>query len=178
MKRCKGCGRELPVEDFYADKSCKDGLKSKCKGCAKKDTSRWRTDNRERYLAQARDRDRRLRAKGETWADKYPEKNKERCRKQHHRRRQEVLAAYGGAVCACCGETEDAFLTIDHINGGGRQHRLQAGVKGDFYAWLKRNGFPPGFQVLCWNCNHAKHVLGECPHQKKPQHWHRVQYPA
>jgi hypothetical protein len=69
-------------------------------------------------------------------------------------------------------------LTIDHINGGGRQHRLQAGVKGDFYTWLKRNGFPPGFQVLCWNCNHAKHVLGECPHQKKPQHWHRVQDPA
>lgn len=166
-KLCKVCGEELPVEDFYADKSCKDGLQSKCKGCAKKDTNKWRKANREKYLAQARKRDTQLRKEKRTWAHRFPEKERERQIKQHQRLRQEVLAAYGGPVCACCGETEEVFLTIDHIDGGGRQHRLQSGVKGDFYAWLKRNGFPSGFQVLCWNCNHAKHVLGQCPHQKQ-----------
>jgi hypothetical protein len=31
--------------------------------------------------------------------------------------KQEVFAAYG-AACACCGEREIKFLTIDHTNGG------------------------------------------------------------
>jgi hypothetical protein len=26
--------------------------------------------------------------------------------------------------CVCCGETERDFLTLDHINGGGGQHRV------------------------------------------------------
>jgi hypothetical protein len=31
------------------------------------------------------------------------------------------------------------------------------------YLWLKREGFPAGFRVLCFNCNHAAHVNGgEC----------------
>ena len=34
--------------------------------------------------------------------------------------------------------------------------------------WLKRNDYPPGFQVLCHNCNWAKHALGRCPHQPAP----------
>lgn len=26
-------------------------------------------------------------------------------------------------------------------------------------------GWPPGYQVLCHNCNVAKRILGTCPHQ-------------
>jgi len=32
--------------------------------------------------------------------------------------------------------------------------------------WLKKNNWPEGFQVLCYNCNSAKRVDGICPHQK------------
>ncbi len=33
--------------------------------------------------------------------------------------------------------------------------------------WLITNNFPKGFQILCWNCNYAKGVFGECPHKIK-----------
>lgn len=76
--------------------------------------------------------------------------------------RAAVFEHYGKA-CACCGESEDAFLTIDHINGGGSQQRKKIGT---MYRWLVRNDFPPEFQTLCWNCNAAKHIRGCCPHQR------------
>ena len=83
---------------------------------------------------------------------------------QRRRRKIEAIAAYGGK-CACCGESELQFLCIDHINGGGNKHR--ATIKGgslNFYRWLKRNGYPYGFRVLCWNCNASYGLFGNCPH--------------
>jgi|SRR5579884_1796718 len=78
---------------------------------------------------------------------------------------------YGGARCACCGETELCFLTIDHINGGGRAHLRQMAQDGPFatiYQWLRDNHYPPGFQVLCANCNMGRWRNGGiCPHQSK-----------
>jgi hypothetical protein len=81
--------------------------------------------------------------------------------------RDEVFAAYGGYRCACCDETEPVFLEIDHIDGGGRAERKALGKYGgqNFYHWLHRNGCPPGYRVLCSNCNIAIHLLGTCPHQ-------------
>lgn len=77
----------------------------------------------------------------------------------------ECIGHYGGC-CGCCGESILAFLAIDHMNGGGTQHRKSEKISGSrFYSWLKKNNFPDGFQVLCHNCNWAKYVLGECPHK-------------
>jgi hypothetical protein len=36
--------------------------------------------------------------------------------------REDVIAAYGGR-CACCGEFERDFLTLDHVNNDGAEHR-------------------------------------------------------
>lgn len=80
--------------------------------------------------------------------------------------RDNVFAHYGGYCCACCGETTPEFLSIDHVNGRGNQHRRQVGSGGTFYNWLRRNNFPPGFRVLCFNCNCAMGFFGQCPHQK------------
>jgi len=82
--------------------------------------------------------------------------------------REQVIQAYGGPECVCCGETERAFLCIDHVRGGGYKHRKEIGT-GSLYRWLRKNGFPPGFQVLCFNCNMGK-VLnhGICPHERLP----------
>jgi hypothetical protein len=88
----------------------------------------------------------------------------------HKARRAEAIAAYGGH-CACCGESHPAFLTIDHIAGGGNAHRRSLTATGaiagssNFYAWLKKNKFPAGFQLLCHNCNFAK-SHGGCPHRE------------
>lgn len=75
-----------------------------------------------------------------------------------------------GSSCYCCGETEPAFLCIDHVNGGGNQHKREtfghSKVGGyALYRWLIRNDFPEGFQFLCFNCNCAKQYNpGGCPH--------------
>jgi hypothetical protein len=81
----------------------------------------------------------------------------------------QVFEAYGGFKCACCGETEPLFLSIDHIDNNGSEMRRN-GIHGrsgtQFYQWLRKNGFPDGFQVLCMNCNVGKHRNGGvCPHQ-------------
>jgi hypothetical protein len=79
-------------------------------------------------------------------------------------KRSEVMAHYGNR-CACCGESTPEFLSIDHINGGGRKHRKEIG-SGNMYRWIIDNGFPDSFQILCHNCNQAKGYYGECPHKK------------
>src|SRR5579863_513503 len=74
----------------------------------------------------------------------------------NQRLRYETLVHYSSdpPSCSCCGEPYFEFLTIDHINGGGRQHRMLLGyVKLD--VWLRANNYPPGYRVLCMNCNHA-----------------------
>ncbi len=64
----------------------------------------------------------------------------------------EMIEAYGG-VCVLCGETYSEFLTIDHINGNGSEHRRSIGNK-SIYAWLKEQGWPQGeYRLLCANCN-------------------------
>jgi hypothetical protein len=77
----------------------------------------------------------------------------------------EAFDAYGGAKCACCGETLFEGLTIDHINGDGKAHRKVAGAGTGLYRWLKLHDFPPGFQVLCATCNLAKGTGDHCPHK-------------
>lgn len=95
----------------------------------------------------------------------------ERHKETLYRRKSEVFQAYGGVKCACCGEERMPFLTLDHIDGKGADHRRELfgnrrnGAGEVMYRWLRKQGFPAGFQVLCWNCNWAKHSLGECPHQ-------------
>jgi hypothetical protein len=76
--------------------------------------------------------------------------------------KREVIAIYGG-VCTCCAESEIAFLTIDHINNDGAEHRRKIGKR--IYCWLKQHEFPSDFQVLCFNCNCGKRINGGiCPH--------------
>jgi hypothetical protein len=80
------------------------------------------------------------------------------------------LAHYGGC-CRCCGESTDELLSIDHIEGGGNQHRKAINRYGtDMYRWLKAQGFPPGFRVLCHNCNLARGRYGYCPHEEQAGH--------
>lgn len=92
-------------------------------------------------------------------------------RRSHLADRAAALDAYGRA-CACCGENIEVFLTIDHTAGDGSAHRQEitngrgrAAGSRPLYRWLRKHGYPSGFQVLCFNCNYAKHQLGTCPHQ-------------
>jgi hypothetical protein len=88
----------------------------------------------------------------------------------YYRLRHNAIMAYGGYRCACCDEGEPLFLNIDHVNNDGSRDRRQIGHHKKFWKWLQANGYPPGYQVLCSNCNHGKHRNGgTCPHKKRPR---------
>lgn len=101
------------------------------------------------------------------------EHQKERCkyRKDQRRRyRLRVLEHYGGnpPKCACCGENQLEFLTIDHKMHDGSRHRKTIGHATIFYRWIFKNNFPEDFQVLCFNCNCGREIAGGiCPHKNK-----------
>jgi len=83
----------------------------------------------------------------------------------------EALDAYGGARCTCCGEQQIEFLTLDHLNDDGAEQRRALtgknyGSIAKFYAWLKREGYPPlSLTVRCLNCNAGRYRSGgTCPH--------------
>lgn len=81
----------------------------------------------------------------------------------------EVLGHYSNGTyrCACCAESEPRFLTLDHVNGNGNQHRRETNTRGiGMYRLLKKQGYPGGFQVLCMNCNFAKSAYSICPHKR------------
>ena len=75
----------------------------------------------------------------------------------------EAIVKYGGA-CVCCGETELAFLVLDHVNGGGTKARGSYAYTE--YARILREPIDRArVQVLCANCNMAKERLEGCPHK-------------
>lgn len=108
-------------------------------------------------------------------AAEYREQNREAARATANRRNKErwrglklkAIEVFGGK-CACCGEAGIEFLTIDHVNNDGNEHRkVVKHVAFGIYGWLEREGYPKdGLQLLCWNCNMAKRANnGVCPHQ-------------
>jgi len=108
----------------------------------------------------------------------YYRKNKARELVRIKRNKEKVkintLTHYGKGRLACviCGESRLACLSIDHINGGGNTHRRQLKLERErkisekrsfsgwnFYVWLKKEGYPEGYQTLCMNCQFCKRVL-------------------
>lgn len=137
--RCTKCGNDKDIKDFYirSESSSAKQVASDCKDCHKKQKAEWRQKN----------------------IDLVRQKSREAIRKI----RREVIEHYGN-LCVCCGEQQYEFLTMDHIEGGGNKHRKELKSQG-LARWLRYNKFPTGFQVLCFNCNNAKHNYKVCPHK-------------
>jgi hypothetical protein len=111
----------------------------------------------------------------------YREQRRKNVIKTRKRARQAVLEHYsnGALSCACCGENEEEFLTIDHVEGNGGKERTALFGRRDaggyrFYAWLIRNNYPSGYQVLCMNCNFSKRRGNICAHKRRIEGWAAV----
>jgi len=99
---------------------------------------------------------------------KWRQKNKVHCNKLYRERilrlRMRVINGYGGK-CACCGETEIKFLSIDHkFNGKGNPAKRHPNSRA-MYWYILREKFPDNMQILCHNCNFSKGAYGKCPHE-------------
>lgn len=166
---------------------------SRCPPCQ----AAWKLDYVNRHKAQGAEASRRYRQSlGDEYRRKTAQRRKDRmsemtpeelanfraCERAKTKRliaklKDEAFVAYGGWRCACCGESERLFLSIDHIDGNGRKMREIHGQTGMFYRWLKKCGYPPGFQILCINCNFGKHQNGGvCPHQVRRNDYPEREY--
>lgn len=154
LKTCIKCGvPQNPVEDFYqSTRRRKDGTTwpdSTCKGCVKKRSIAWTANRTPKQKAKTS-------ATGRTY---------------RNRLRDLVFVAYGGYVCACCGESEKKFLSLDHMNNDGAKFRKEVigrrnGGGVHTYRWPVSHNFPLGYQVLCGNCQYGKMMnKGVCPHK-------------
>lgn len=143
-KPCTKCGKDKPLDEFSADRTHADGRSTQCRACRYPANAQWRKSNPETINAL----NRRYRAE-------HPEEARGWSRKYRQSLRAAVFDHYGWS-CACCGATKR--LTIDHVNGDGKQHRAELGTDDCWalYVWLVANGFPEGFQTLCPRCNRSK----------------------
>ncbi len=130
---------------------------------------RWRDKNKERVAVNAR----LYRANNPDYSKTRYKNRKEIYAMQHktynQNARLKVLQYYCGSenpFCMCdgCNEHMLEFLSIDHMEGGGNEHRKKIGTGIGMYRWFIKNNFPSGYQVLCHNCNLAKGFYGICPH--------------
>jgi hypothetical protein len=163
VKRCTKCGVCKAIEEFSSDMHRIDGLDLHCRECI-----RERVRNKKyRHLLQGMCSD-----CGSPRGDSRSRRLCQRClnradgTQRSRDMRAAVLLAYGGESpgCICCGEQTRAFLTLDHVNNGGRAHRREKGNQGVYHE-LRKAGYPAGFQILCFNCNLARGLYGSCPHQ-------------
>lgn len=160
---------------------CKDCFKS-WKVKRKKYLRKWRakkSDERNAYFKSYRLKNRgkiskqtsnrraeKIKGLGPEELKKFRKKENDHAKKFTIKLKFEVLKAYGGK-CICCGETQPYFLTIDHVYNDGASDRKINGSGRRFYHYLKRLGFPKDrYQILCYNCNNAKRILGYCPHRQ------------
>ena len=56
MKKCKTCGIEKPLDQYYKQKGSKDGLRGSCKQCLNQKTNEYNAKNREKINGNARNR--------------------------------------------------------------------------------------------------------------------------
>jgi len=131
---------------------------------AKTAQQKFRIVHHEELLIKNREYHTKNKEKRNAASRKYSLEHKEQDRLERIAIRKEVLEHYGGK-CECCGEVTYEFLSIDHINGGGAKHRKE--INRMIVPWLRKNNYPEGFRVLCFNCNQAMGIYGYCPHKKQ-----------
>ena len=144
QKQCFICKLTKPYSDFHKNSNKKIGIHGYCKSC-------YSEYHKENYR-------------------KNQDKIRERVKKNRQKIRRQVIGYYSKNTfaCACCGEDIFEFLSIDHVFGGGNQHRKQLrNCNLTLYRWLRDNDFPDGYQVLCMNCNWGKRDREECPHKQR-----------
>ena len=183
LRHCSYCNRDLPRDAFYACHLARN--EGPCKECVKARTARLYVKYKTEHICW--DCGRKINSSHSRCyscmgiqRDKYHQNGDQNRQASKDRKQRDKLAAfeaYGGAVCKCCGETNLEFLSIDHINGDGAAHRKEMAKNSNsppssycgqhLSQWLRLNNYPPGFQVLCMNCNFAKGHFGQCPHQRQ-----------
>lgn len=156
-KTCSKCGIEKDSYKFMISNQ-KYHL-SKCKDCYNAEKrNRYKIDveyrkklnklNKESYYRNIKKRREYDRKRSDVKYNRnYRKKIKKECFKHY---------SNGEIECAICKFDNIDALTLDHVNGGGRKMAREIGLGSGIggyrlYLYLRKNGFPKGFRVLCLN---------------------------
>ena len=125
----------------------------------------YRAENKERIAAYQSEHREMYRERKNERQHRWREKNQARFKVERKHLRSQFFEKYG-RICACCGETDERCLTIDHVrNNGGEERKKMSGP-----AILKKainNVDFTQYQILCWNCQIRKlYNGGVCPKVK------------
>jgi hypothetical protein len=95
-----------------------------------------------------------------SWIERNPGQVGKFCEKRKIR----VLTHYGkgGRLLCCwrgCVVCDPDMLSIDHVNNDGYKDRSIRGTGGRLYRALEKEGYPEGFQTLCYNHQWKKETL-------------------
>ena len=145
-KECCRCKKPKRYNEFVKSNRSNSGIGSLCKKCNLEHVTKWKNKQD-------------------------PKAEKERhgyvSAKWYEELKLRVISHYGGP-CYCCGENRLAFLTLDHVDGGGLKHKKDINVVGSrFYKWLENNNYPEEVRLrsACMNCNFATRHNKICPHK-------------
>lgn len=134
-KKCRICGCELTPDNQYITANYRQNI---CRPCKKEYTRQTSME----------------------WRRKHPDSCRSTVKEAKKKVVMEVFSHYCGGDIKCqkCGFNDIRALSIDHINGDGNKHREEIGRGGghDLCYWLRLNGYPQGFQILCMNCQFIK----------------------
>jgi hypothetical protein len=167
VRTCTKCKITKPIEEFHFSHKARGYRRHECNGCETERKNGWFNANhaRETHKHNKYYRDNREKICTPEW-----NKRNAAYQKRYRDKLKEIVYDYYGRRCACCGETEPMFLSIDHVNNDGyalrkyKGHPQQGHVR--FLRWLIDNNFPSDYQILCMNCNFGKAKNGGvCPHQ-------------
>lgn len=135
----------------------------------KEASARWARENRERRRESNRRSDARRAGT--------PERNRQHAEVRHRRQIRNKIAVielYGGC-CAFCGDDRLEVLTVDHIQGDGKDHRAE--IQGQYrgiYDFLSRTDHRPDlYRLLCGSCHlaHTNYNVSPGNNEFRPLGW-------
>jgi len=178
LQTCITCKQPLPISEFCPSSK-------KCRNCRREYTKKYRESRpgarKEEHQKYYHKNKARIQTYTQTehyrqlrnlWHKEYRTRPdvKERMTKNYKafflKVWKEAFVFFG--PCACCGENELEFLSLDHINGNGAEERGR-GISGiQILERLRREGWPEEakkeYRLLCYNCNFTIGHYGYCPH--------------
>ena len=127
---------------------------------AKEHAKRYYQENKERLNRYLRDwyKEHKEELNRKRKSPEYIAHKNELRRKWRFRMKTKLFNAYGGAKCKNCGITDMRVLDLDHLDNNGCQERKKLGGTEKLFFYLIKNNFPPGYQILCRNCNWIKRL--------------------